>query len=120
MTACRLPWFCEDSPSWGERFHPVGLGRWPGGLRGTVPRFQYSGAGGRDPLFLADKYIPQIQEYVVPRLIGRKLTSFRALAEEIDGLPTERISRCTPPFATESPKLSSMPWPGVGSSPWQR
>src|SRR5690554_392113 len=53
---------------------------------GDCAAVQYSGAGGRDPLFLADKYIPQIQEYVVPRLIGRKLTSFRALAEEIDGL----------------------------------
>jgi methylaspartate ammonia-lyase len=47
---------------------------------------QYSGAGGRDPLFLADEYIPQIEEYVLPKLIGRKLTTFRELAAEIDGL----------------------------------
>ena len=31
----------------------------------TAP-VQYSGAGGRDPLFLADQYIPVIEEYVVP------------------------------------------------------
>lgn len=53
---------------------------------GDCAAVQYSGAGGRDPLFLADEYIPQIQEYVVPRLVGRKLTSFRELAEEIDGI----------------------------------
>ena len=53
---------------------------------GDCAAVQYSGAGGRDPLFLANSYIPQIEAYVVPRLLGRKLTSFRELAEEIDGL----------------------------------
>lgn len=53
---------------------------------GDCAAVQYSGAGGRDPLFLADRYIPQIEEYVVPKLVGRKLTSFRELAEEIDQL----------------------------------
>ena len=53
---------------------------------GDCAAVQYSGAGGRDPLFLADSYIPQIEAYVVPRLLGRKLTSFRELADEIDGL----------------------------------
>src|SRR5690554_5279202 len=47
---------------------------------GDCAAVQYSGAGGRDPLFLADRYIPQIEEYVVPKLVGRKLTSFRELA----------------------------------------
>lgn len=53
---------------------------------GDCAAVQYSGAGGRDPLFLADTYIPQIEKYVVPKLVGRKLTSFRELAEEIDAL----------------------------------
>jgi methylaspartate ammonia-lyase len=53
---------------------------------GDCAAVQYSGAGGRDPLFLADEYIPQIEEYVLPKLIGRKLTTFRELAAEIDGL----------------------------------
>lgn len=51
---------------------------------GDCAAVQYSGAGGRDPLFLAAEYIPQIEEYVVPKLIGRELTSFRELAEEVD------------------------------------
>ena len=31
---------------------------------GDCAAVQYSGAGGRDPLFLADRYIPQIEEYL--------------------------------------------------------
>ena len=51
---------------------------------GDCAAVQYSGAGGRDPLFLADDYIPLIEEYIVPVLVGRELSSFRALAEEVD------------------------------------
>lgn len=51
---------------------------------GDCAAVQYSGAGGRDPLFLADEYIPLLEKYVLPVLIGRELTSFRALAEEVD------------------------------------
>ncbi|EAX47771.1 Methylaspartate ammonia-lyase [Thermosinus carboxydivorans Nor1] len=53
---------------------------------GDCAAVQYSGAGGRDPLFLANDFIPLIEEYIKPRLVGRELTSFRALAEEIDNL----------------------------------
>ena len=52
---------------------------------GDCAAVQYSGAGARST-FLADEYIPQIEEYVLPKLIGRKLTTFRELAAEIDGL----------------------------------
>lgn len=51
---------------------------------GDCAAVQYSGAGGRDPLFLADDYIPLIEKHVVPVLEGRALTSFKELAEEID------------------------------------
>lgn len=51
---------------------------------GDCAAVQYSGAGGRDPLFLADDYIPLMEEYVVPVLKGKELTSFRSLAQEID------------------------------------
>lgn len=51
---------------------------------GDCAAVQYSGAGGRDPLFLADQYIPLIEKYVVPALMGRELSSFRSLAEEVD------------------------------------
>lgn len=47
---------------------------------------QYSGAGGRDPLFLADTYIPFMEEHIAPKLRGREITSFRAMAAEFDGM----------------------------------
>jgi len=51
---------------------------------GDCAAVQYSGAGGRDPLFLALDYIPIIMKYIKPKLVGRELISFRKLAEEID------------------------------------
>lgn len=51
---------------------------------GDCAAVQYSGAGGRDPLFLAKDFIPVIQKEIAPKLIGRELTSFKKLAEEFD------------------------------------
>jgi methylaspartate ammonia-lyase len=51
---------------------------------GDCAAVQYSGTGGRDPLFIAASFIPFMQEKVVPLLIGQKLDSFRKLAEKID------------------------------------
>lgn len=53
---------------------------------GDCAAVQYSGAGGRDPLFLAADFIPVIQKDIAPLLIGKELTSFKALAEEFDTL----------------------------------
>lgn len=53
---------------------------------GECAAVQYSGAGGRDPLFLAADFIPVIQEKIVPKLIGLELTSFKELAETFDNL----------------------------------
>lgn len=53
---------------------------------GDCAAVQYSGAGGRDPLFLAEEFIKVINKEIVPLLRGRKITSFRSLAEEIDNL----------------------------------
>lgn len=53
---------------------------------GDCAAVQYSGAGGRDPLFLAKDFIPVIEEEIAPKLRGRELTSFKALAEEFDHL----------------------------------
>lgn len=50
---------------------------------------QYSGAGGRDPLFLASDFIPFIKKHIMPLLINRELISFRELAEEFDNLIIE-------------------------------
>lgn len=53
---------------------------------GECAAVQYSGAGGRDPLFLAQDFIPVIESEIAPKLIGRELTSFRELAEEVDAM----------------------------------
>jgi methylaspartate ammonia-lyase len=37
---------------------------------GDCAAVQYSGTGGRDPLFLADNYIPFLQEKIVPMLMS--------------------------------------------------
>lgn len=51
---------------------------------GDCAAVQYSGAGGRDPLFLAEEFIPLIEKEIAPKLIGRDLNSFKDLAEEFD------------------------------------
>jgi methylaspartate ammonia-lyase len=51
---------------------------------GDCAAVQYSGAGGRDPLFLAKDFIPIIEKEIAPKLIGRELVSFKTLAEEFD------------------------------------
>src|SRR5690554_3824793 len=53
---------------------------------GDCAAVQYSGAGGRDPLFLAADFIPIIEQVVTPLLEGRQINGFRQLAGEIDGL----------------------------------
>lgn len=51
---------------------------------GDCAAVQYSGAGGRDPLFLAADFIPVIEKEIAPKLIGRELNSFKSLSEEFD------------------------------------
>ena len=53
---------------------------------GDAAAVQYSGAGGRDPLFIADEGIKIIQEEIRPFLIGKDISRFRELALEIDAL----------------------------------
>lgn len=50
---------------------------------------QYSGIDGRDPLFIADEYVPWLNRSLRPRLIGRACLPFRANAETFDCLKTE-------------------------------
>lgn len=51
---------------------------------GDCAAVQYSGAGGRDPLFLAKDFIPFLEEHIVPQLIGEDVSHFRPLAEKYD------------------------------------
>ena len=56
---------------------------------GDCAAVQYSGAGGRDPLFLAKDFIPVIEKEIAPKLIGRDLDSFKTLADEFDALQVD-------------------------------
>lgn len=51
---------------------------------GDCAAVQYSGAGGRDPLFLASDFIPFLEKNIVPQLIGEDVSKFRPLAEKYD------------------------------------
>ncbi len=53
---------------------------------GDCAAVQYSGAGGRDPLFLSREFIPVIEEEVKPYLVGQKVDSFKELAELIENI----------------------------------
>lgn len=58
---------------------------------GDCAAVQYSGAGGRDPLFLAKDFIPIIEKEIAPLYIGKEITSFREMADMVD----KRISPST-------------------------
>lgn len=51
---------------------------------GDCAAVQYSGAGGRDPLFLAKDFIPVIEEEIAPLYKGKEISSFRELADLVD------------------------------------
>ncbi len=51
---------------------------------GDCAAVQYSGAGGRDPLFLAENFIPIIEKEIAPLYEGKELTTFRQMADLVD------------------------------------
>lgn len=51
---------------------------------GDCAAVQYSGAGGRDPLFLARDFIPVIEKHIAPLYLGREISSFKELADLVD------------------------------------
>ena len=53
---------------------------------GDCAAVQYSGAGGRDPLFLAKDFIPIIEEHIKPTLIGKEADNFRQLAADMEAI----------------------------------
>ena len=56
---------------------------------GDCAAVQYSGAGGRDPLFLARDFIPIIDKYIKPVLTGKEADDFRSLAAEIEAITVD-------------------------------
>ncbi len=56
---------------------------------GDCAAVQYSGAGGRDPLFLAEDFIPVIEKYIKPVLVGKEADNFRALCAEMEAIEVD-------------------------------
>lgn len=55
-----------------------------GAAYGDCAAVQYSGAGGRDPLFLAKDFLPVVEHCLAEQLAGREITTFRSLAAAVD------------------------------------
>ena len=56
---------------------------------GDCAAVQYSGAGGRDPLFLAKDFIPVIEAHIKPMLVGREADSFKGLSEMVEAITVD-------------------------------
>ena len=56
---------------------------------GDCAAVQYSGAGGRDPLFLAEDFIPVIDTYIKPQLVGKEANDFRGLCAMMEAIQVE-------------------------------
>lgn len=56
---------------------------------GDCAAVQYSGAGGRDPLFLAKDFIPVIEKNIKPELVGKEADSFKNLSEMVEGITVD-------------------------------
>ena len=56
---------------------------------GDCAAVQYSGAGGRDPLFLASDFIPVIDEFIKPQLVGKEANDFRGLCAMMEAIQVE-------------------------------
>ena len=56
---------------------------------GDCAAVQYSGAGGRDPLFLAEDFIPIIDQYIKPELVGKEADSFKGLCEMLENIQVD-------------------------------
>ena len=54
--------------------------------QGDCAAVQYSGAGGRDPLFLAEDFIPLIEGPIKEHLVGKEMDNFRALAADMEAI----------------------------------
>lgn len=52
--------------------------------RGDCAAVQYSGVGGRDPLFLAHRYLPFLKKHIAPLLEGMEIDTFRSMSEKFE------------------------------------
>lgn len=56
---------------------------------GDCAAVQYSGAGGRDPLFLAEDFIPVIDKHIKPFLVGKEADNFRELCRDMEAIQVD-------------------------------
>ena len=56
---------------------------------GDCAAVQYSGAGGRDPLFVAEAFIPVIEREVASALVGEEADGFRRLCVKLEAIRVE-------------------------------
>ena len=56
---------------------------------GDCAAVQYSGAGGRDPLFLAGNFISFIDQHIKPTLVGRDITTFKEMSAELESMKVD-------------------------------
>lgn len=56
---------------------------------GDCAAVQYSGAGGRDPLFLAKDFIPVIDQHIKPQLVGKEANDFRGLCAMMEAIQVD-------------------------------
>ena len=56
---------------------------------GDCAAVQYSGAGGRDPLFLAEDFIPVIEKHIKPQLVGKEAADFRGLCAMMEAITVD-------------------------------
>lgn len=52
---------------------------------GDCAAVQYSGAAGRDPLFLAENFVPIIEKEIAPLYVGKKIGTFKEMCSRIEG-----------------------------------
>ncbi|MCL1998681.1 MAG: methylaspartate ammonia-lyase [Turicibacter sp.] len=53
---------------------------------GDCAAVQYSGAGGRDPLFLASDFIPIIEREIKPLFVGKEIGTFKEMSKIVDDM----------------------------------
>lgn len=58
---------------------------------GDCAAVQYSGTGGRDPLFLARHFVPFLEQHLKPLLEGRSVSHFLANARHFDALEIDGV-----------------------------
>ncbi len=77
---------------------------------GDCVAVEFSGKAGRNPVFRVEEGVRSIQRTVAPALRGRKLTSFRELAAEVDAL-VESVEITRPLPSSEAADESRGPAP---------